>query len=170
MKWMTRGAGALLLALAVAAAGDEPPAQPTPPAPPAAPAAPAAPAPASKPEVRSWEVLDPAAFNAEAAAALEAGAAWPRSAVEVVVRRLGLGDELPRQLSLTWAGSGAENPSVLVVTAVTGGLLDDSIAGVWAEMQLEKQTNGVWRVVRDHRAWRCVRGGQTEHFDRIPCP
>jgi hypothetical protein len=120
--------------------------------------------------VRSWELLDPAAFNDEAAAAARAGAAWPRSAVELVVRRLGLGDELPRHLNLAWDGSGAENPSVLVVTAVTGGLRDDSIAGVWAEMRLVKQTDGVWRVVHDLRAWRCVRGGQTDHFDSVPCP
>lgn len=129
-----------------------------------------APDPGRMPEVLSYEVIDVAAFNQEVAAAVKAGASWPREAMQVVLRRVGVRDEIPGRFVLAMENPQIENPRVLKVTALAEGLLDDSISGEWIHLELEKSSDGTWRLTQEHRAWRCARGEGIGTYEKAHCP
>ena len=121
------------------------------------------------PEVQSYQVIDVTPFNQEVAAAAKAGASWPHQALEVVLRRTEIKDELPRHFVLTMECDEIENPRLLKVTTLAEGLRDDSISGEWIHLELEKSPEETWRVTQEHRSWRCVRGPHVGTYEKT-CP
>jgi hypothetical protein len=56
------------------------------------------------------------------------------------------------------------------VTIIEEGLLDDAIAAVRFRLELQRQDDGVWRLVSAFKDQRCARGPQTDEFTVEPCP
>jgi hypothetical protein len=50
------------------------------------------------------------------------------------------------------------------------GLADDSVAGVWASLELRRLPDGTWRLAREARAWKCARGARAGKFQSRRCP
>lgn len=120
--------------------------------------------------VESRAELDCAAFNAEIEAAAAAKESWPMEPLQVALRRLGVADEMPGTLDLRVEGGGGEAPSSLFVTTAMEGLADDSVAGVWASLELRRLPDGTWRLAREARAWKCARGARAGKFQSRRCP
>jgi len=120
--------------------------------------------------VRSRAVTDCAGFNADVDRAVAAQERWPREPMQLVLRRLGLGAETPRRLCLDSRSGRGESPDSLAVTALLDGLADDSVAAAWVRLALRRQPDGTWRVAREERAWKCVRGPQAGEYQGSPCP
>ena len=125
---------------------------------------------ARMPDVVSYEAMDVAPFNQELAAAVKDGASWAREPMQVVLRRAGIRDELPRHFVWTMENPAIENPRLLRATILAEGLRDDSISGEWIQFELEKSSDGTWHLTWEHRAWRCARGAHVGTYEKTPCP
>jgi hypothetical protein len=132
----------------------------------------AQPAPRNHPcgvRVESYTEHNGAAFNLEIERALAAQERWPHEPMQLVLRRLGVGEEMARGVCIDVQGRRGEVQDSLVATAVMEGLADDSVAGVWARMELRRQPDGTWRLAREARAWKCARGAHMDRYQDRPC-
>ena len=117
--------------------------------------------------VESFVLVDADEMNAAAAAATEAGEAWPLDPIEVA-----------RRFAEPWGGrytsieksdEPSESPKATTVTVVRGGFLDDSVWGDWNQLLLLRRSDGTWHIDEARRAWRCYRGHQRESFGERWC-
>lgn len=116
--------------------------------------------------------LDFAGFNAGIDAAVAAGETWVRDPLAVVSRRFtNESGEVSWSLALSIVRTDPrDDPGALRATVVEEGLRDDSMAGVWASVDLVRGADGAWRIASDLRAERCARGPDTVTWSGRPCP
>lgn len=128
------------------------------------------PARSPRPAVESYDTVDAAEFNATLEAARAAGAEWAGDPYQVVLRYLRPWPEPPVHLDMEMEGMGGESPSGFVVTAVQEGLHDDSLAGIWQRITLQREPGGGWSIRQVQRAFLCARGANTKTYHRDLCP
>ena len=116
----------------------------------------------------SWEQTDAAPLNARVDQAVEAGASWPGSPLEITVELFG-GDEDTRSVILKEELNRGEGADTVVVVMVRDGFLDDSIRGYWERIVYHRQPDGTWRVIDLRRAYRCWRGHHTDTYSAHRC-
>lgn len=120
--------------------------------------------------VDSYRLVDVEPYNRGIDQALEEGKHWPRSSLRVVSQYFA-GPEEAGRISLTKVDGPGENPDSSTVTVIEEGQLDDSIAGKWFQFRLDRDDEGVWRVVEIRTADRCARGDyQTLRYGARLCP
>lgn len=122
------------------------------------------------PRVTSFEELEISPFNAEIERAVAGGEPWAREPMQLVLRLLGVSDEIPKEFTMSARGNRLEWPDSLSVTAVMDGLADDSVAGIWTQAELVRAADGTWRVWRWRQAYRCARVRQMDEYAGRPCP
>lgn len=116
--------------------------------------------------------LEFAEFNAAIDAAAAAGETWVRDPLAVLSRRFANGSgEVSWSMDVSIVRTDTrEEPGSLRATVVEEGLRDDSMAGVWASVDLVRGPDGAWRIAADLRAERCARGADTVTWSGRPCP
>ncbi|MBM3319929.1 MAG: hypothetical protein FJY73_04560 [Candidatus Eisenbacteria bacterium] len=119
--------------------------------------------------IESWETVDVGPMNERIDAAVSEGAEWPKSPLSATVQLLG-GDVDTRILSLFEEKNRGEGADTTVVVIVRDGFLDDSVRGDWHRIVYARGADGMWRVAKTSRAFRCWRGHHLETFSSQWCP
>ncbi len=117
------------------------------------------------PPVASSQALDPARFAPIVDASAASRAAWVRD---------------PLQVALLFVATESTGSSTVVRQDAADGvttvrmwfdrLLDDSLRGLWFEVDLERGTDGAWRIVSGRQATWCARGDVTDVLVGGLCP
>lgn len=126
---------------------------------------------ADKLPVKSYALQkDVQAFNAELAAR-EPNEPWQNQALAVALRYLKdtSGTRLTRITSQVPAGEDPEEPSLVIITVVQDGFLDDSVRGEWNQLILKKDHKERWMLQSARKAFLCHRGS-TQAFQKELCP
>lgn len=118
--------------------------------------------------VKSYRTLETDAFNRLLEAAREAGEPWVENPLWISLAFL---EDLEGQsVGIVKADAAAETPASSTVTVIRDGLADDSVRAVWNEFHLTRNQEGAWSLAEVYEAYRCRRGGQTDHFAGDLCP
>jgi hypothetical protein len=117
----------------------------------------------------SSEQVDVTGYNKKIFAALAVGELWPTEPMELATHLLGHGEEARLRGMTRWYQEG-ENPTSTTVNVLWDGLRDDSVRGIWHQLELKRSDHGNWRVVEMRRAYRCWRGCNQERFSERACP
>ena len=123
------------------------------------------------PTVESFSVLPCNAVSDEVAAAASEGATWPHELFDVVVfvaKRFGISQCDDTCLKIDKGPF--EGCSIAVATFVQEGFADDSIAGLWTEITLSRNSDGIWGVSEVRQAALCRRGDFGDAYQKSPCP
>ena len=107
-------------------------------------------------------------MNAKIESAVASNATWTKSATLCVLYVL-QADEETRELKLTYASSGGEQPSQATVELRRDGFLDDAVRGDWHRLALQRQADGTWRFVEGSRAQQCWRNS-SKGYMADACP
>lgn len=117
------------------------------------------------PPVASSQALDPARFAPIIDASAASRAAWVRD---------------PLQVALLFVATESTGRSTVVRQDVADGattvrlffdeLQDDSVRALWFEVDLERGTDGAWRITSSRQATWCARGDVTDVLVGGPCP
>ena len=118
--------------------------------------------------VRSYRTLEIDDFNRLLDAAREAGEPWVENPLWISLAFLE--DLEGHTVGIVRADSAAEAPAASTVTVIRDGLEDDAVRAIWNEFHLTQDGAGAWRLAVAHEAYRCRRGGQTDHFAADLCP
>jgi len=117
----------------------------------------------------SSEQLDVTGYNKKIFDALAVGELWPTEPMALATHLLGHGEEARLSGMTRWYHEG-ENPTGTTVHVLWDGLRDDSVRGIWHQLELKRSDHGNWRVVEIRRAYRCWRGCNQDRFSEHPCP
>ena len=120
---------------------------------------------AGAPPVGSSQALDPSRFAAIVDASAASRAAWVRD---------------PLQVALLFVATESTGSSTVVRQDAADGvttvrlwfdrLLDDSLRGLWFEIDLERGSDGAWRIASGRQATWCARGDVTDVLVGGLCP
>jgi len=118
--------------------------------------------------VRSSRQLETDAFNRLLEAARDAGEPWVENPLWISLAFL---EDLEGQtVGIVRADGAAEAPASSTVTVIRDQLADDSVRAIWNEFHLTRDEAGAWTLAEAREAYRCRRGGQTDHFAADRCP
>lgn len=122
--------------------------------------------------VKSYALQDVQAFNAQLAAR-EPSYTWQNQAIVIALEYLN-GASGGRLTSITSqvpsGGESVESPSTAMIVVVQDGFLDDSVRGQWDQLILKKDKKNRWMLQEARRAFLCVRGSNTQAFQKELCP
>ena len=108
-------------------------------------------------------------YNKQIFSAIASGETWPQNPMLLVVRLFRLGGDA-QYSSVVSESSGGEAPTSMTFTVMMDGLLDDSIRGIWNEIQLERSLEGNWHLDSLKVAYRCWRGCNQNRYSERLCP
>lgn len=113
---------------------------------------------------------DVQAFNAELAAR-KPSEPWQKQPLSVALRYLkgASGSRLTHITSQIPKGEDPEDPSLVIITVVQDGFLDDSVRGEWNQLFLKKDHKQRWMLQSARKAFLCYRGS-TQVFQKGLCP
>ncbi|MDH3659219.1 MAG: hypothetical protein OEU92_04175 [Alphaproteobacteria bacterium] len=90
------------------------------------------------------------------------------SPIALVEALIGGSDEA-RSTTIAVQRESAERPGRASVTAIRDGFLDDSIRGDWHRFDVERRSDGSWKVTKAQRATRCWRSSSVA-YSSSACP
>lgn len=128
--------------------------------------------PAEQLPVKSYALQDVQAFNAQLAAREPSNNWQDQAPLAIALEYLNgaSGGRLTHITSQVPEGESVEYPSTVAIAVVQDGFLDDSIRGQWDQLILNKDQKQRWMLQEARRAFLCVRGSNTQAFQREPCP
>ncbi len=125
-------------------------------------------------KVKSFRTLPIGGLNAGIQKARAEHADWAGDAVMIAMHVVpGVIDSSGerRALRVGFEGDGNESPSSGIVTIREDVLMDDSVAAVWHQLLMSRDSKGNWSVTEHRSAQRCQRGvGDRREFRAELCP
>lgn len=117
------------------------------------------------PPVASSQALDPARFAPIVEASAASRAAWVRDPLQVALLFVATESTGRSTVVRQDAADGATT-----VRLWFDGLMDDSVRALWFEVDLERGTDGAWRIASGRQATWCARGDVTDVLVGGLCP
>ena len=118
----------------------------------------------------SWQRLDADSLNARIERALATGEDWPQNPVEIALQLFGENLEELQSAIVEMEKNRPEGADAATVNYIRDGFLDDSVRGDWHQVELQRLTDGTWRVRNARTAHRCWRSLNTVAYRSSPCP